>query len=259
VPTFLDRALGLARRSKPIEPAKQPKPIEPALLAIGGRSISVTFRRHAKARRLVLRLSRDRSGVIVTLPPRVGRKEALDFAQRSSNWIAERLAAEPAAPPVAAGSTILLRGEEVRIVQSGSRRGTVSLQDDAILVAGDAAHLERRLVDWLKVEARHDLVRASEAYAMAMGVKFHRLTVRDQKSRWGSCSSDGTLSYSWRLVLAPPFVLDYVAAHEVAHLKHMNHGRQYWRLVLTHCPHAARAKTWLKQHGARLHAYAGGP
>ncbi|QIG52471.1 M48 family metallopeptidase [Nordella sp. HKS 07] len=242
-----------------MEPAKQPKPIEPALLAIDGRSISVTFRRHAKARRLVLRLSRDRSGVIVTLPPRVGRKEALDFAQRSSNWIAERLAAEPAARPVVAGSTILLRGEEHRIVQSGSRRGTVNLQDDAILVAGDAAHLERRLVDWLKVEARHDLVRASEAYAMAMGVKFHRLTVRDQKSRWGSCSSDGTLSYSWRLVLAPPFVLDYVAAHEVAHLKHMNHGRQYWRLVLTHCPHAARAKTWLKQHGARLHAYAAGP
>lgn len=258
MPTFLERALGLAKRPKPVESAKQPKSIEPALLAIEGRSISVTFRRHAKARRLVLRLSRDRAGVIVTLPPRVGRKEALDFAKRSSDWIAERLSAEPAARPVAAGSTILLRGEERRILHAGSRRGAVTLQDDAILVAGDAAHFERRLVDWLKGEARRDLVKASEAYALAMGVKFHRLAVRDQKSRWGSCSSDGTLSYSWRLVLAPPFVLDYVAAHEVAHLKHMNHGRQYWRLVLTHCPHAARAKTWLKQHGAELHAYAAG-
>jgi predicted metal-dependent hydrolase len=80
--------------------------------------------------------------------------------------------------------------------------------------------------------------------------------VRDQKSRWGSCSSDGTLSYSWRLILAPPFVLDYVAAHEVAHLRHMNHGRNFWRLVLTHCPNASRAKTWLKKHGAEIHAYA---
>lgn len=234
---------------------KRPKTIAPALLAIEGKSISVTFRRHAKARRLVLRLSRDRSGIIVTLPPRVGRNEALDFARRSSDWIAERLAVEPAKRPLEAGTTLLLRGEHYRIMPSGSRRGAVTLTQDSILVAGDAAHLERRLVDWLKTEARRDLVKASEAYAASMGVTFHRLAVRDQKSRWGSCSSDGTLSYSWRLVLAPPFVLDYVAAHEVAHLKHMNHGRQFWRLVLTHCSHAARAKTWLRLHGAELHAY----
>ncbi|HTN98577.1 MAG TPA: SprT family zinc-dependent metalloprotease [Nordella sp.] len=238
---------------------KRPKTIEPALLAIDGKSISVAFRRHAKARRLVLRLSRDRSGVIVTLPPRVGRSEALDFAKRSAGWIADRLAAEPAKRPVEAGATILLRGEIFRVMPAGSRRGGVVVQGDTLLIAGDEAHIERRLVDWLKAEARRDLVLASEAYALAMGVNFHRVTVRDQKSRWGSCSSDGTLSYSWRLVLAPPFVLDYVAAHEVAHLKHMNHGRQFWRLVLTHCSHAARAKTWLRQHGAELHAYAAGP
>lgn len=237
---------------------KRPKTIEPAELAIEGKSISVTFRRHAKARRLVLRLSRDRSGVVVTLPSRVGRKEGLDFAKRSSQWIAERLAAEPARRPVEAGAAIQLRGEQFRIMPSGSRRGAVTVRDDTLLIAGGVEHLERRLVDWLKLEARHDLVKASEAYAAAMGAKFHRIVVRDQKSRWGSCSSDGTLSYSWRLVLAPPFVLDYVAAHEVAHLKHMNHGRQFWRLVLTHCPDAARAKTWLKQHGAELHAYATG-
>lgn len=238
---------------------KRPKTIEPALLAIDGKSIPVAFRRHAKARRLVLRLSRDRSGVIVTLPPRVGRSEALDFAKRSAGWIAEHLAAGPVNRPFEVGATVLLRGEPRRIVHTGSRRGAVTHENDVILVAGDAAHVERRLVDWLKAEARRDLVQASEAYALAMGVNFHRVTVRDQKSRWGSCSSDGSLSYSWRLVLAPPFVLDYVAAHEVAHLKHMNHGRQFWRLVLTHCSHAARAKTWLRQHGAELHAHAAGP
>jgi hypothetical protein len=248
VSRFLE-ALGLVKR---------PKTIEPAELAIEGKSISVTFRRHAKARRLVLRLARDHSGVIVTLPPRVGRKEGLDFVKRSTQWIADRLAAEPAKRSVEAGATILLRGAQFRIVPAGSRRGAVRVEDDTLVIAGDAAHLERRLVDWLKVEARHDLIKASEAYAQAMDARFHRLVVRDQKSRWGSCSSDGTLSYSWRLVLAPPFVLDYVAAHEVAHLKHMNHGRQFWRLVLTHCPHAARAKTWLKQHGAELHSYATG-
>lgn len=235
---------------------KRPKIIEPALLAIEGRSIAVSFRRNARARRLVLRLSRDRAGVIVTVPPRVSRSEALDFARKSSRWIGERLKSEPADRPLRAGEAIIIRGERRLILHSGSRRGTVTLTEMGVVVSGDGAHLARRLVDWLKAQAKRDLLAASEFYAAAMGVKFHRLSVRDQKSRWGSCSSDGTLSYSWRLILAPPFVLDYVAAHEVAHLKHMNHGRNFWRLVLTHCPHAGRAKSWLKAHGAELHAYA---
>ncbi len=235
---------------------RRPKIIAPAELAVEGRPVSVTFRRNAKARRLILRLARDRSGVVVTLPPRVGRAEALDFANKSVKWIAARLAAEPAMRPLRAGSQIPIRGEMCRIDHAGARRGTVAITEDSVVVAGDRAHLQRRLIDWLKAEARRDLLRASEFYAGAMGVKFHRLSVRDQKSRWGSCSSDGTLCYSWRLILAPPFVLDYVAAHEVAHLKHMNHGRGFWRLVLTHCPNAARAKTWLKQHGTELHVYA---
>lgn len=235
---------------------KRPKVLEPAQLAIEGKSISVSFRRNAKARRLIMRLSRDRSGVVITLPPRVGRGEALEFAKKSSRWIVERLTAEPAGRPLRAGAEILLRGELRQIQHLGSRRGTVKLSENAVIVAGDAAHLQRRLIDWLKAEAKRDLVAASEFYAKAMDVRFHRLSVRDQKSRWGSCTSDGTLSYSWRLVLAPPFVLDYVAAHEVAHLRHMNHGRGFWRLVLSHCPNASRAKTWLKKHGAELHAYA---
>ncbi len=251
-------SLGLVSRHRDLpHNARPPKPIEPALLAIEGNSISVTFRRNAQAKRLVLRLSRDRSGVIVTLPPRASRSEALAFALKSSSWIAKRLKAEPQARPLEAGDEILLRGELHRVVHAGVRRGTVEVQDGVIRVAGDAVHLQRRLIDWLKAQARHDLLAASEVYAKAMGVSFHRISVRDQKSRWGSCSSDGVLSYSWRLILAPSFVLDYVAAHEVAHLKHMNHGRHFWRLVLTQCPNASRAKSWLKKNGGVLHAYAG--
>lgn len=233
-----------------------PKIVEPALLLIEGRPIGISFRRNARARRLVLRLSRDRCGVIVTMPPRVSRREALDFARKSSRWIGERLKFEPVDKPLRAGQAIVIRGESRLIQHSGTRRGIVAITEAAVVVSGDEAHLARRLVDWLKGQARRDLIAASDFYAAAMGVKFHRLSVRDQKSRWGSCSSDGTLSYSWRLILAPPFVLDYVAAHEVAHLKHMNHSRNFWRLVLTHCPHAGRAKSWLKAHGAELHAYA---
>ena len=114
--------------------------------------------------------------------------------------------------------------------------------------------MPRRLTDWLKAQAAHELDMASHKYATAMAARFKRITVRDQKSRWGSCSSDGVLSYSWRLILAPSMVLDYVAAHEVAHLREMNHGSGFWRLVLKHCPVARDARHWLKLHGAQLHS-----
>jgi predicted metal-dependent hydrolase len=120
-------------------------------------------------------------------------------------------------------------------------------------VPGGEDHWQRRLTDWLKQEAEKDLRPASQAYAEKMQTRFNKLTVRDQKSRWGSCTADGALSYSWRLILAPPFVLDYVAAHEVAHLKEMNHGPRFWRLVLTHCTRTREAKQWLKTRGHELH------
>jgi predicted metal-dependent hydrolase len=115
--------------------------------------------------------------------------------------------------------------------------------------------VERRLVDWLKAEARRDLLAASSNYGRQMGMRWTRLTVRDTATRWGSCSAAGALSYSWRLVLAPPFVLDYVAAHEVAHLREMNHGRSFWGLVEAHCARAGEARRWLKAHGQGLHRY----
>jgi hypothetical protein len=123
----------------------------------------------------------------------------------------------------------------------------------AIHVPGELPHVPRRLLDWLKSAARNEIAAAAQRYAAAMGVTYRRITIRDQRSRWGSCSAQGDLSFSWRLILTPTYVLDYVAAHEVAHLKHMNHGPRFWRLVLTHCPEASRAKSWLKAHGQSVH------
>jgi len=151
----------------------------------------------------------------------------------------------------------MLRGITYVITHEPDRRGLISAMSDPdrIVVPGDAAHLKRRLTDWLKREAKRDLLQASETHARAIGVTFRKLSIRDQASRWGSCSADGSLSYSWRLILAPSHVLDYVAVHEVAHLKHMNHGMRFWRLVLAHCPHAGEARNWLRRHGAGLHRY----
>ena len=233
--------------------------LSPELIAIDGRQIEVKFKRHNRARRLIVRLDRKGEAVTVTVPPRASRKEALAFVDKSRAWIAARLAKQPQAVAFAPGVEIMLRGAAHVIIHEPHRRGLVRIaaDPDRIIVPGDVAHLKRRLTDWLKREAKRDLIEASDHHARSIGVTFSKLSVRDQASRWGSCTADGSLSYSWRLVLAPSHVLDYVAVHEVAHLKHMNHGMRFWRLVLAHCPHAGEARSWLKHHGASLHRYGG--
>lgn len=139
-------------------------------------------------------------------------------------------------------------------------RGTVwpDVRDSGekiLCVAGGVEHLTRRVHDFLKREARRELTEASHRYADVLGVKVKRLTIRDQSSRWGSCTSAGALSFSWRLILAPPYVLDYLAAHEVAHLVEMNHSARFWKVVGRICPATERAKKWLDVHGNDLHRF----
>ena len=232
-----------------------PLPLEPAMLSLAEGAIEVRFRRHAQARRLVLRLTAEAAAVVVTVPPGATRAQALDFASRSRDWIEQHLASHGGAIALKPGNRIALRGVDHEIRHLPSRRGTVTVDasEAVIHVPGDLPHMPRRLADWMKLAARTDVTAACQKYAGLMAVNYRRITIRDQRSRWGSCSAAGELSFSWRLILTPPHVLDYVAAHEVAHLKHLDHGPRFWRLVLTHCPEAAAAKRWLKAHGQSVH------
>jgi predicted metal-dependent hydrolase len=204
---------------------------------------------------MVLRATKDGQGFALTLPRRHSQRAIQEFLQTSSDWMRTQLSKLPPKSSLADGATIMLRGEDVTIHTTGKLRGTVACDAEAKILSlpGAEDHIERRLTDWLKKQALADLREATVTYATKMEVTYKRIAVRDQKSRWGSCTADGTLSYSWRLVLAPPYVLDYVAAHEVAHLREMNHGPKFWRLVLTHCKDTRRAKAWLKQNGNLLH------
>jgi predicted metal-dependent hydrolase len=187
-------------------------------------------------------------------------REAQKFAERNAGWIAARLARIPQPVLFADGATVPLRGVEHRIVHRPRARGAVwieAAEDGAPLlcVAGGAAHVARRIEDFLRREARRDLLEASRRHAAILGVSVVRVGVRDTASRWGSCSQDRTLSYSWRLVLAPPFVLDYLAAHEVAHCRELNHSPRFWKIVDELMPERRRAEAWLKSHGNSLYCY----
>jgi hypothetical protein len=220
----------------------------------------VRLRRHRQARRFTLRIQSATREVILTIPPRGSLKEAHEFAQKHGGWIAARLGRLLQAAPFADGVVVPLRGEPHRIAHRPGARGAVWVEIDAdggrlLCVAGHAPHIERRIGDFLRREAKRDLEAASLRFAGDLGLVVRRVTVRDQSSRWGSCSTTGVLSFSWRLILAPGYVLDYLAAHEVAHLIEMNHSAKFWRVVQRLCPSHEKSKAWLDVHGADLHRY----
>jgi predicted metal-dependent hydrolase len=238
------------------------RPSEPQTIEIVfDRSVyPVRLRRHRQARRYTLRIQAATREVILTIPPRGSLKEARDFAQKHGGWIVARLGKLPEAAPFADGVVVPLRGEPHRIAHRRGARGTVWTEtggtgERLLCVAGQVPHIDRRIGDFLRREAKRDLEAASLRFAGDLGLIVRRVTVRDQSSRWGSCSTTGVLSFSWRLILAPSYVLDYLAAHEVAHLIEMNHSPKFWRLVQRFCPDHERAKVWLDIHGADLHRY----
>lgn len=217
----------------------------------GSPPVALTLKRSGRARRISLRISQLDGRVTLTLPPDIPETEALDFAVSKADWIRTHLDNRPDETAVGIGTTLPVEGVPLHIKAAPGRR--VSRGDGILTVPPDAP--ARRVQAWLKELARDRLAAACDHHAGQLGRSFSRITLRDTRSRWGSCTSDGNLMFSWRLVLAPPPILNYVAAHEVAHLAEMNHSPAFWRIVeRLHGPCNAERK-WLRQNGATLHRY----
>jgi predicted metal-dependent hydrolase len=219
----------------------------------GDPPIDVILRRSSRAKRLSLRVGRTDGRVTLSLPRRASMREARAFALAQAEWIRGHVAAAPTALRPQIGKVFPILGEELPIVVGQTR--VARLLPDAVLVPDDPARLGPRIKALLRTLAQTHLTEATERYATALGRPYGKLSFRDTRSRWGSCTSHGDLMYSWRLVMAPWEVLDYVAAHEVAHLMHMDHSPRFWGQVETLLPRYAPHRAWLKAHGAGLHAW----
>jgi len=225
----------------------------------------VQIKRIATARRFTLRVRAATRDAVLTMPPRGSLTRAKVFVERHAAWIGARLERLPVPTPFGPGAAIPFRGVLHEIAHRPESRGTVWLEAGEesagrlpqLCVSGAAPFVARRVQDFLMRHARADLVAAVARHTATLGVEAQRVTLRDTTTRWGSCSSSGALNFSWRLIMAPPHVLDYLAAHEVAHLKHMNHSGAFWATTEHLVPDYRRAEAWLKAHGIGLMRFGG--
>ena len=222
-------------------------------LAVGA---AVKVRLSARARRISLRIDEAERAVLLVLPPGVPLRRGLRFLAAQRGWIATRLAGLPRRVPFIEGAVVPVLGVPHRIRRALDPAAlAVAVADGEIRVRGDPAYLPRRVRDHLIAAAHAELTRRARDFAARIGRETTRVGVRDPASRWGSCSAAGSLSFSWRLILAPEPVIDYVVAHEVAHLAEMNHGRHFWQLVESLAPGSAAPRAWLRRHRSRLLSY----
>lgn len=223
-------------------------------LDLGDRCVNVTVMRSGLARRLSLRIDPVRGAVLV-LPAKTRMAEAQRFLLAHRVWLAERLARLPGKIALADGVQVPILGIPHPIRHAPQARRGVWIEDGAVMVSGGHEHLGRRVADFLKGEARRLILPQAGELAARLGRKPGRITLKDTRSRWGSCSSAGDLAFSWRLVMAPSWVLAYVVGHEIAHLVEMNHSPAFWAVVDTLVGDPKPPQRWLKQHGPGLHRF----
>jgi predicted metal-dependent hydrolase len=228
------------------------KSLSPEQLVLGDGHATVFWRRSSRARRVSLRIDPTRGLVVVTLPMRAGRAAGMALLNDNADWVTGKLAALPLATALADGATIPIHGVPHIIRHAPDAIGAAFVQDGCLYVTGAPEFLARRAADFLRKEAKRHLAVLALAAAARAGVTLKRVTVKDTRTRWGSCSPDAVLMFCWRLIMAPGFVQEYVVAHEVAHVKHLNHGRAFWALTDQLTQHRTEASAWLHEEGTRL-------
>ncbi|MEM6413053.1 MAG: SprT family zinc-dependent metalloprotease [Pseudomonadota bacterium] len=215
-------------------------------------AVPVTVKVNRRAKRIILRVDEISGDVIATAPSKAKINDAVKFANEKAAWIKRQRSKRQPAHPFVAGRVFPFCGNPVRIVLNGGPRQPANLHNGQLEIGGDAEHVNRRVTEWLKRKARSYLSEKVDHYTERLGAKHGPIRIKDTRSRWGSCASDGTIAFSWRIIMAPRPIIDYVAAHECAHLIHMNHSPAFWQLVESLDVDAGAAREWFNRHGTSL-------
>lgn len=229
----------------------------PDQLHLAGQDVPLCVSRHPNAKRMTLRYDAQRRRIKLTLPPRAPLKLAASFLREKHHWLAAQVTRHPPVVAFTHGAVLPVLGHNLTIRHIEASRGRAERKGDELVVHCPAASLPKRVEQWLRAELRESLLVQTKAMAAALDVTYGRMSLRDTSSRWGSCSSSGNLSFCWRLVFAPPHILSYIIAHEVAHLREMNHSPAFWAEVAKLHPKYKVDRKWLTDNASALHRYGG--
>jgi len=224
------------------------------VINVAGSLLPVAFRRNAQAKRIVMRFDAAKDEVRLTLPKRTSERKALKFAEKNIQWLIDERAKADPITYLDHGVVVSLEGDDLRIVFNPDHKRGVVIDGDTLIVGGPCDMASKRLLRWLKAVAKTRIAALVQNHANTLDVTWTRLSIGDMRSRWGSCSGQGTLRFNWRLIMAPPDIINYVAAHEVAHLIEMNHSPDFWAQVERCTPDWRVSRRWLHKHGGRLFA-----
>lgn len=208
-----------------------------------------------KNKRLTLRIDTKKREVILSMPKFCSAKKAKEFISLHLDWIEKNLQKLPAVKYFEDGETISVCGKEIRLCHEPNSLSAAFEKDGILHVGGNKLFFHRRVKDYIYREAKVDFTRRSKIFSEKLGYQFKSITIKDTKSRWGSCSSLSNINYNWRIALAPEYVIDYLIAHEVSHLKHPNHASEFWQCVKALYPQSTNGRSWLKKNGANLYLY----
>ena len=226
-------------------------------IVIGNETIVAVVRESARTRRLRMVLRAGRS-VELTVPRRTSTRALRQFVSENSDWLGERIAAARARQPVlrlAEPGTVWLAGERLAVERGAGVKSIANRQGTTLRISGPPDQIAGAIDRWYRREARERIEASVAREAARLGIAYERVSIRDQRTRWGSCSTRGTLSFSWRLVLAPPAVLEYVVAHELLHVREPNHSGRFWALLDRHHPSWREEAAWLRRHGDEVLDY----
>lgn len=251
-PDFLNTWLPVRQAKKMLLP-KAVKPAGPQIVEVmlGTLPVHIHVHRHARARSFTLSLTRDQKAVRLSLPKRAALRDGLQFVQEKRELLLGWLAENKQVIKIAPGQTIPYRGRSHVIIWNKNFPRPVSCDDEIIRVGGPAELAGRRVQRWLKAQALDDLTRTTQAVAQQHGIRVTKISVNTAQAHWGSCSSDGSVNYAWRLIFAPDAARHYVVCHELAHRTHMNHSAAFWREVVRLGGDLSQ-KQWFRSPAARV-------
>ena len=222
-------------------------------IKLQNRSYQINIKKDKRAKRIILKVSNIDGNISITLPKYESEKKGLKFLLKNQEWVLKQLNSFPKKVPFKNLSEIPYMGKMHKIIHLSKSGNLIYIYKNQIIFFGKKENLSKNIKSWLYGKAKNEIIKLANSNVSYLGKKYNKIYIKDLKSSWGICGPSGNISFSWRLILAPKHVMEYIVVHELCHLVEFNHGKEFWQLVTAIFPQRDLSQNWLKINGVKLH------